>query len=782
MSYFIPSFHFLAPEKKLTPEFGMAVVDWCYYNSNNRNLLAGKDVNQINDYCAGSWDMTPYKRMFKSLKNQLLTAKRDPGGALNNMQIIDNTGIDWEPVPLMPVKFNSAITTVQKIPIDIACTAQDALAMKKKKEDLTFLKNKPAIEADLQDLADQMQIGKVDIGTTKHSAKKFSDSPLGLDLTEPDEENIFSQLLYSLKVETAFEKGLQQFASLKKLSLIKLLEITDQLKFGVSCDRAFTSSMTGLPDAEYIFPSRVSTPMSDLPDFSDNTHRIIDHSCTVMELFNYFSEEICDLETLEQIINAKETGYCACQGKGSVDRKNWNTYKLNLKHIEVKSIDWVGVKTMKQRGKRNPVQMFTMDEKECTSKIWAQNTYGFFWLTGTKHIFGSYKLSYSHRTKGQESFQNFSTNIYKSQARSAAELSISENKKAQIADIKLQHALIKSLPGGKYVDLHFLRNALSGLKEENNEYTIQQLIDLTFEQNHVIGDTEGFDGKNDGQMKPVIPIPGGLNMAEIEGYITIMYNAARNISAFTGINEQLTGQSANPEGLVGLQKLLINSSINSIYYVNEAIRTQFECFFNNWASLLQGAIEKGGKTKEAMINFIGIDDVDLLDGLNDVPLHDLTIKVTIGQREVERQQFLDELNQLKLKGIITSADEYLISGIENPRERFAVLSVIEKKFMRKQDQIRAEQQQLAQTLAQQQGQNMVQAKQADGQEKTKQIYSKGEVDAHLMTLANQLGLTQQQSDALIKRVLQKDRGDQQLNKLLTGIRTKADVQAQSPIV
>lgn len=776
---FIPSFHFMHPDKKLTPEFCMAAVNYYFFNSNNVNLLKGKDVKEIEQFSSGDIDMTPFKRMFTSLRKALKDAPKDIDGKymgdyVNN---IDKTGLSWTPLPLIPQKLNSAIATIQKILIEIQCLAQDGLAMKKKRDDIEFLKNKPLIEDDLQEIADQMQIGKVDIGPTKNGAKNFSEAPMGLDLNDPDEEDVFAKLLYSLNVESANEKALQQIYNLTKAAQVRLLETTDQFKFGVSCHSAFTSSISGLPSVEYIYPGDVDTPPSRLPDYSDNTHRIIHKALTVQEMFNYFGDEICDEDKLNEIVNGKD-GYCQCNKRTNVSEKNWSTFKLQLKLIEVKSIDWVGVMTNPKS--RRGVRMFTTDENKCTGKIWAQNTYRFWWLQNTQYCFGIERLPWTHRTKGLESYQNFSTNIFKSQAKSAVELSIGENKKAQIADIKLEHCLIKSLPSGKYIDLRFLRSALSGLKEENNEWTQEKLINLAFEHNHFIGDTEGFDGKNDGQMKPFMEIPGGLK-TEVSGYINTILSADANISKFTGINEQLTGQSPNPDMLVGLQKLLINAGINSLHYSYYAIETQYQCLFNLWASLLQGCIEKGGKTKQAIIDFIGIDDVNLLDGLDETPLHNLTIKVLVIQRELERQRYENELMLLKQKGIISAVDEYLLSGIDNPKERFAYLAIKEKRFMKNEAKKRAEDFANQQQLMAKQGENIVQGKQAEGEQKIKEVYARGDVQAKIIQLSEQLNLTKSQTDALLKLSLQKDRNIAQKDKVISSLREKANLEQQKVV-
>lgn len=779
---FIPNFHFDNPEDKLKPEWCMKVINYHVKQQYNPNLLHGKNINEIEEYASGDYDLKPFIRMFKSTKKKLERAPKNPDGTLDTSQIMP-TGIKIECVPLIPTKLNSAVATVQKVPIEPIVTAQDGLAVKKKEEDLTFLQNKPFIEADLQDLADQMQIGKVDLGTTKHSFKKFSEAPFGLDLNDPGDKEIFVKLIYSLSVETSFEKVLAQIYYLLKAEQVRLLETRDQFKYAVSSDRSYLSATTGLPNVEYIYPGRVCGPFSQLPDHSDQTHRIIDYYPTPFELFNLFGDEICDEKTLENIVNGPGNGYCSCNKRSFVDNGSWNTFKMSLRYVEVKSIDSVGVVEKRNKNSNRTVKYFTAPtDPACTGKIWAQNTYGFYWLANTEYVFGIHRLDHTHRTKGQESYQNFSSNIYKSQVKSAVELSIPENKKAQIADLKLQHCLIKSMPSGSYVDLKFLRNALTGLKKDGGEWTIDDLVTMVFENNQMIGDSEGFDGKNDGQLKPYMPMPGGLPLAEVTGYVQTMLNADQNISTYTGINQPLTGQSPDPNSLVGLQKLAINASLNAIYYVTDAIRTLDEAKFTMWAGLVQDCVKQGGETKNAIVNWIGVYDTNVIDGLDDANLHDLTCKVTVGQREVERAKYEARLNFFVEQGIITAADEYILSGIENPKERFAALAALEKRFKQEQDKIRQQGYAAQQQNIQQMGQNQVTTEQVKNENAVKQIYAKGDVQAKLLQLAAQLGLNSQQTDGLIKAMLQSQRSKQQTAKSLLSINAQANAQAQNASV
>lgn len=774
---FIPAFHFDKPEDKLTPEWCRKAVNYLFYANNNLSLLAGKNVKEIDGFTSGNFDMKEFKMMFKSMRKKLQGQPTGPDGQMASWtNDINTVGVRFEPLALIPIKMNSAVNNIYRIPVDVTCTAQDALAMKKKKEDIEFLKKKPEMEAELQDIADRMGIEKVDLGSTKHAAINYFDAPTGLDLEKPEHQELFAKFFYSLRVETAFEKALRQFHSLKDTDEVRKLSIIDQFKYGVSVVRDYASSITGLPDLDYIYPGDMYGPSSDLPDKSDQTHRYIDKDMTVMEMFHYFSDEICDKNTLDEMIRGKEFGYCACNHVSVVDTANFDTYKVNLKYFEVKSVDSVSVKSSSngKPGKRGKTY-FDATDTECKDKIWGQNTYCFYWLTGTRYFLGIKKLPGTHRTRGKEAFQNFSSHIYKSQEKSAVELSIVENKKAQIAEIKLEHTLIKSLPPGKFIDLKFIRGALDGLKEENKIWTIDDLLSLAYEHNQLIGDSTEFDSKIDGQLRPYMDIPGGLK-GEANGYLTVILNASQNIASITGINEQLTGQSA--EELVGLQQLRINSGLNAIDYCNQAIRHQWEGINNSWANLIMQAIEAGGKTKQAIIDMIGEADTELLNSLDEAPLHTLTIKTEVGGNAELEQWYMREMQILEQKGYLSAADKYMLSGIDNTKERFRALYFIEQRRKEEEQRIRTEQYANMQQIQQTKSQTDIAVQQQKGNQDLQSIDKQGQVDAQLMTLGNQLGLTKAQVDGMIKRALQKERGDQQLEKQIKAIQEKNNVEQQ----
>lgn len=778
---FVPALHFKPQSKKLTREWCDEVVQYYVYQTHQINLLQDKNIGEIEGFASGDYSMREFKKLFKSLRVQM-TMEGNPNISKETIDKLDKTGLNWERVPILAPKLNSAVATTQKIPLEITCVCNDPLAQKKKKEDLEFLRNKPKMEAELQPLYDSLNLGEVDMGTTKYASVPYTTLPLDLDVMDDQEFLLFANLIYNLAPEAAFETILNLYTEIKRINQIRLLETKDQYKYAVSANRVIIDKMTGLPDVEYIYPGSVTTDGSQLPDYSDNIIRIINKRVTPLELFKYFPSEICNEDQLEQIVgnthdaNDWNSGYCYCNNQQGITKNEWNTFRMNLDYIEVKSVD----SAMIANKPKSKHQYFTNEETECADRIWGQNTYCFYWLRHTKYFLGIDKLDYAYRKKGQERYQSFSSCINKSQHKSAVELSIGENKKAQIADIKLQHAIIMSMPTGKVIDIKYMRNVVEGLSGESTMYSEKELLEMAMEKNIHIIDTQGFENTKEGAFTPVRDLPGGLK-AEVEGYYRVLLEADAKISQYTNINNQLTGQSANPEGLVGLQKLLINSSINGLYYVHEALLAQYTGVYTLLANLLKACIEKGGAPRKAIEAQIGNNKVEIIDAMEDLTIHDIGVTIKLGQREEERAQFQLEVENMRKEGKIDAAGKYYILNTKNPKDAMLLAATFERKFNKRQDAIRQEQLAANQQVVEQQGQNVIANTQAQTDGKMAEIREEAKAEAALMQLGNQLGLTQKQIDGLIKRSLQKDRIDGQIDKSLKTLYAKSNLEKQEPI-
>lgn len=211
------------------------------------------------------------------------------------------------------------------------------------------------------------------------------------------------------------------------------------------------------------------------------------------------------------------------------------------------------------------------------------------------------------------------------------------------------------------------------------------------------------------------------------------------------------------------------------------MQSQYQGLFNIWASIVQAAIAEGGAAKKGIISLIGAKKVSIIEGLEQVPLHNIGIQVTINQREEERAKYQQTLEKLKLQGVISAADEYMLEGITNPKDKWALLAVREKLFLRRKTAEQQEAYANQQKVIEQQGQNQMAIKQQDGQTQKELVYAKGEVQAKIISLASQLGISAAQIEGLMKKGLQDDRNKAQLDKSIATLNTKNNIEQQEPL-
>jgi len=248
-----------------------------------------------------------------------------------------------------------------------------------------------------------------------------------------------------------------------------------------------------------------------------------------------------------------------------------------------------------------------------------------------------------------------------------------------------------------------------------------------------------------------------------------------------GTNNAITGQNQDPNSLIGLEKLKLSAGINSLYYITEGIEQQYQKLFTNWATLIKEAVKKGGKTKEVIVNLIGSKKASLIGALDELPLHDVGVKITVQNREEEKQQLREDINQLKINGVLNIVDEYMLSAVTNPKDKMALVAVKYKQWQKMEDKKRQEDQAQQQAMIQAQGQNAVAAQREKTSGAVQQEYAKGDVSAKVLQLAAQLGIQSSQMDFIGKKALQQDRGQSQKDKALTTLEKKQELQNQQPL-
>lgn len=779
--------HFIDPADK-NEKWVLEAVQNIYTVGGCKSLLAGKNVQGIIDYADGQQPTDKYKKIFKSLSRKKKKGRDEAKDLLED----DTNGLDWEPIGILQQPLNAAQAVLKKQPIYVTCTALDGQSVKKRKKDEQFLSNRHLLKNDNDRYAQQLGIaGGIETPGLQYNTSGIDIGQINLDPQNPEERALFMNHFYKLAAETGFESALHALEYQNQLRITRDLKIKDQFYFARSTCRTYFSDVTGLPMTDYIFPGKVYVPKSDLPDYSDVPYMFSEDQYSIERMLNFFGKDGIKEIDIENIFNQywQALGYDYTWQTAPDDIKQRG---LPVLYFEFKTYDVTKVRTHKSAdGKvyHNKVdykymlvdedgQLKESSDDDYLNKKYPQQTYYAYWIPHTDRICRFGKVVGSFREKGRESMSPYTFNIWKSQEKSTVELCIPEVDNFQRSYLKMQHAIIRAKPKGGQVDMKYLRRAAINLKDA--EYTAQKLLRLWIEENVLITDSEDLDGPQDGNFMPIKELEGGLGK-ELGGYLTSMASSLARISRLTGINDTLTGQTPSEDALVGVQKILLNSSINSLHYASDAIKNQLLKTFRTYGNFVQYLCRPANRSSasfKALENLVGAQKIENIQYLGDLYLNQFGIVVDDAPTEEEQQELRVMLKELVIADRIELSDYYFLRRIVNYKDAQALLVIREKK---RKEEKRNEQMALAQeatkaAMLKEQNKFNIARYMADGEVREQEILRESQRESDQR--AAQLEITLASIDAQLKQLLKDKQGQQGIQKIMK----KAEMDQVRPLV
>lgn len=800
-----------------------------YLYGGAKSLLHNKNVDIIKSYADGDQDMAKFKGMFKTAQERT-TIRNAKDGMVIPMSQQDLTGIDFSPLAVLPRRLTSAMALIKNIPLKSKVTAIDALAVKKKNQVRKFIAASPLRNMDLQDFKNDLGV-EVDAPPPPHISAGMSMETLGLDPKSPDQVELFLNLYGNIRPESALETCIDALGNVIGYDDIVSLQIADQFLYGVSAQRSYFSSITGLPVTEYVHPENVYTPDSKLQDFKDQDYRYIKISATASEIMNMLGSEIEDKD-IEEIFDANFMmgGYGGKTWAGmplkerAMERvdilyfefKSWDivkfqhrvngkgnlvvdsvshdhemlqpnpkynagaakVYKEQLDRIKDKDSEAYH-NTLSQYNKVKKMIPRPMDGENLITQKYYENTYtGYFFPCLSTKVWKYKKLETAGRKAGQEGSSPFSIQILKTASKSIVEVCVPFVDDIQRAYIKMQHATITAKPQGYSIDYKGIRNAVENFKGSDIQYTAQDLLLLFQDKNIFIYDSEGIDEDDKLSMKPVDVIPGG-SLQEMATYMNSINDSFAKIDKLTGLNDTLIGGvSNNPEGLVGLQKLQLQQVLNSLQDITEARKRQVSAAYNIWVSFVQYILKhKGSASYKTILNIIGNYKADVIEDLEDIPAHNFGLIIEDAP-SVEQQEALNqELFFLMRGGVLAAHEYYALKRIFNYKDAQLLLSIVDKR--KRDEQAQAQQAQIASQEkmkgAELASKERVAATMAQGEINEEQVITQRMIQLEQMRQQFELALSDK--NYTNKAAIQRERLQNQLDRQIT----KHNLDNQSPL-
>lgn len=772
---------FVDPQQK-DKDWILRAVEQHYYHGGAESLLAGKDVQEILNYASGKHDMSEFKAMFPDLPKK----RSELAGNIIDKRLAVRMGIDFEPLGILQQPLAAALAVLQKQLTYVSYEAIDATANANRQKDMDIIKNRPLFEKAIQPLKEGMKM-PLPPPQPVNNSPTVDISALDLNPMKEDELNLWADLFYKLRPETAFEVTIEALMYWNDFGLKTDLCKRDQVYFGVSASRTYISDMTSLPYMDYVAPKNVYCPKSELPDFSDVPFMYEEKRYNVEQLLNVVGQEQIEASFITGIYENywKMNGYV--HSRWTTAPESQKLAGVPVVYMEFKSFDVLRVERKRTRSGRMHVEVVPFAYKQNGKKNdpndeikhkWPQQTYFAYWIPGTDIILKSGKVLGTFRAKGRESISRFTFQIYKSKEKSDVELCIPLVKDAQRAYIKLQQAIIMAKPKGQYIDMKFLRNAAESLAEDM-DLSVESLLALFAQHNVMIGDTEGMDGQNEGNFKPVMEIGGGMG-GEVQEYLAIIQNARSEISKQTGYNDALTGQSPNPDALVGVQKLMLQSSMNSLYYAQKAIRHMTEQTLQSWTPMIQYICKKENRQTEArkaLENIVGAKKIDVLNDMEDLPVHHFGLRVDDAPDEEAQAELRDLMLMLVRGGGMDFSDYFAVRRVKNYKDAQQLLIIKEKKRKTEARQAAKEANEAVVAAEQIRAKNKIDVVTVTAQGEIQEEAVKAKSSAELQQMKGQLMLALKQLDERIETRKKEIQGEQQTQK----ITTKHALELQKPL-
>jgi hypothetical protein len=649
--------------------------------------------------------------------------------------------LDWTPVPILPKFVDIVVNGMTDRLFKVKAYAQDALSSEKRNS------YQDRIEAQMvsKDLLLQIQ---EDFGVNP-----FTMNPD--EVPESDEElSLHMQLNYKPAIEIAEEIAINTILDENRYQDIRKRIDYDQMVLGISVAKHEFKKGAGVV-IDYVDPANVVYSYTEDPYFKDCFYWGEIKTLPMTELIKIdpdLTNE--DMETISKYSQSWNNYYNVSQFyENDMFYRDTCTllffnYKTTKKFVyKKKMLESGGARVIEKDDEFNPPQEM-MDEGnfervEKTIEVW----YDGIMVMGTNIVL-KWELAKNMvrpKSASQHAMPNYvacAPRMYKGVIESLVRRMIPFVDLIQVTHLKMQQIIARMVPDGVFIDADGLNEIDLGT---GNAYNPEDALRLYFQTGSVIGRSYTQDGEFNNARVPIQPINSTGSASKMQLLIANYNHYLDMIRAVSGLNEARDGSTPNPDALVGVQKLAAMSSNTATRHILESslfmLRRISEALSYRVADILEYA-----DFKEEFLNQIGKYNVNTLDQIKDLYLHDFGIFIELSPDEEERAQLEANIQMALSKQDINLEDAIDIREVRNIKLANQLL-----KFKRKKKQ-EADQQQSMQ-MQQMQAQSQMQVQQMAAQAAQQKIQLEAQAKMQLEQTKTQLSMQRLNAEANAKLML-----------------------------
>ena len=622
--------------------------------------------------------------------------------------------LDWTPVPIIPKFVDIVVNGMSNRLFTVQAYAQDALASDQRMD------YQQMIEADMvaKDFLNQSkELYGIDAFNTSAENLPADDQELQLHM----------QLEYKPGIEIAEEEAINTILEENHFYDVRKRVDYDICTIGMGWLKHEFLANAGIK-VSYVDPANLVYSYSESPTFDDCFYYGEVKRVPITELLKInpdLTKE--DLQEISQLSSSWSSHYGILNPyRDSIFEKDvvclmYFNYKTDKKFVyKKKYMDNGGERVIRKDDSFNPPPQAEERFEKIEKRIDV-------WYEGVM-VLGSGKLLKWDLSKNMvrpKSASQYATpnyigvapRMYKGVVESLVRRMTTFADLIQMTHLKLQQVISRVVPDGVYIDADGLNEVDLGT---GAAYNPEDALRLYFQTGSVIGRSFTQDGEYNHAKVPIQELSSNSGQSKIASLIGTYNHYLSMIRDVTGLNEARDASSPDPNSLVGLQKLAaLNSNtatrhiLDGSLYITKRLAEALSCRVSD--------VLEYSATKEEFINQIGKYNVNTLEDIKDLYLHDFGIFIEVSPDEEEKAQLEANIQVALSRDQITLEDAIDIRQIKNIKMANQLLKVKrknkEKKDVERENEKMQMQAQINAQSSQASAQAQMQVAQAETQSK-----------------------------------------------------------------
>ena len=563
--------------------------------------------------------------------------------------------LDWKIVPILPKFVDIIVNGMTDKGYEIKSFATDPFATKERTE---F-----AFRA-LRDIINKEYIEKLNAATGDNYFSTAQPDQLPASREELD---LYLQLNYKQAIEIAEEETINNVFAYNKYDEIKRRLAYDLAVLGIGASKTNFNLSEGVT-VDYVDPASMVYSYTEDPNFNDIYYVGEVKNLTIAEVKRLFPE-LTESE-LKEIQKYKGPGGYNNYVRNYGGQDDYNLipilffeYKTYTDQVfKIKKTDQGLEKVIEKDDTFNPPENDNFDRVARSIEVL---------YTGAK-VLGMSRVirwglsenmtrPYGDVTKVNMNYNICAPRIYKGRVESLVSRITSFADMIQLTHLKLQQVLARVVPDGVYLDMDGLAEVDLG---NGTNYNPAEALNMYFQTGSIVGRSLTQDGELNRGKVPIQELQSSSGLAKIQSLIQTYQYYLQMIRDTTGLNEARDASTPDKNALVGLQKIAAANSNTATRHVLKALMYLTIRNAENISLRINDALHFP-LTKEALINSISTFNVNTLEEIENICMHDFGIFLEL-EPDAEEQSQLEQNIQIALKaGGIDLEDAIDIREVSN---------------------------------------------------------------------------------------------------------------------